>query len=145
MAMPSLHDREDLELEPQEGGEVLAFFNPSGDESVAEFDGWLRSLDDYEFLGLDHDGPSVAFRLKVKPHVLKDDQTRDPALAITAEEQERYVQKGCSRCPACGSTLIEGDSVEIDENRALQDVQCKLCSAEWQDIYTLTGMGLYGE
>ena len=41
-------------------------------------------------------------------------------------------------CPECSSEEIEGDSVEIEDGEAIQEVTCIHCNAIWYDVYKLT-------
>lgn len=52
---------------------------------------------------------------------------------------EQYQKKGGTECPVCGSTDIEGDSIEVDTGCAHQEVRCLECSACWFDTYRLEG------
>jgi transposase-like protein len=56
-----------------------------------------------------------------------------------AKRQAAYVQNGGVKCPFCGSTNIEGHSVDIDQGAASQAINCLDCGKEWSDIYRLTG------
>lgn len=55
------------------------------------------------------------------------------------ETDEEYVATGGCHCPSCGSTNIDGHSVDIDAGYATQDVSCHDCDAEWTDQYKLIG------
>ena len=44
-------------------------------------------------------------------------------------------------CPECGKNEVQGDSIEIDGNHAVQDCSCLLCGATWTDHYDLTHRG----
>ena len=55
------------------------------------------------------------------------------------EVEERYVASGGTICPFCGSSDIEGESIEIHSGYAAQDVTCLKCEREWQDSYVLAG------
>ena len=69
----------------------------------------------------------------------EDDDTENASAAgqSVATEAEYVAKHGCV-CPCCGSTSIEGDSVEIDRGSASQKVSCD-CGADWIDQYSLTG------
>jgi hypothetical protein len=54
-------------------------------------------------------------------------------------------RKSASDCPACGSTAIEGEGVEIVSGSAFQRCGCTACNAEWEDHYLLTATHLYEE
>ena len=53
--------------------------------------------------------------------------------------EERYIASGGTICPFCGSSNIEGGSVEVHAGYATQDVICLKCEQEWQDCYILAG------
>ncbi|MGX1201106.1 hypothetical protein [Marinobacter sp. MBR-105] len=52
--------------------------------------------------------------------------------------EQTYVRDNYGKCPACQSTDIVGDSVEINGNLAHQGVNCNECGAVWCDEYQLT-------
>lgn len=52
---------------------------------------------------------------------------------------EEYVAHGGNHCPACGSENLEGGHVSIHAGRAVQEVTCDDCCAEWEDNYKLVG------
>ena len=54
---------------------------------------------------------------------------------------KEYAEAGDSMCPHCGSDQIEGASINIEGNKAYQDISCLDCEKEWTDVYTLTGYG----
>lgn len=41
-------------------------------------------------------------------------------------------------CPFCGGNNVEGESVDITGNEALQDCSCTDCDKQWRDEYVLT-------
>lgn len=45
--------------------------------------------------------------------------------------------KAHSTCPCCKHDMVEGGSVDIDNDIAEQEVSCGNCGAEWTDIYRL--------
>ena len=53
--------------------------------------------------------------------------------------EEKHIASGGILCPFCGSSDIEGGSVELDAGYATQDVVCLKCEREWQDLYILAG------
>lgn len=61
-------------------------------------------------------------------------------MQLTEEQKKRYMECRGNCCPACESSDISGGHVEINDGFAWQDVDCKACDAEWQDIYTLTSV-----
>ena len=56
---------------------------------------------------------------------------------LTAARKRSYLQRG-GCCPYCRSESISGESVDIDSNRAFQEVSCSECGRSWLDIYRLT-------
>ena len=58
------------------------------------------------------------------------------ALPMTDGE---YVMHGGTHCPFCDSAAIEGDSVEVDNGTATQEVVCLSCGKAWNDQYKLVG------
>jgi hypothetical protein len=64
--------------------------------------------------------------------------------------QTQYLQRrqsGTNPCPVCGSSEIEGDSIEIDGKFAFQECGCSDCESTWLDryvaeAYILTQIGL---
>lgn len=48
-------------------------------------------------------------------------------------------------CPFCGSNNIAGDSIEIGEGGALQEVHCEDCHKTWTDNYSITSVGFNDE
>ena len=59
-----------------------------------------------------------------------------------ARIERDYIRKGGAFCPECGSPQITAGSNEADGNYIVSKVRCEedACGAEWQDIFTLTGM-----
>ena len=50
---------------------------------------------------------------------------------------EDYVKRGGNFCPNCQEGQIEGDSVEIIDNEALQKMRCLDCGSSWHDVFRL--------
>lgn len=48
-----------------------------------------------------------------------------------------------NRCPACGSSEIEGQEIEVCAGTCHQDVDCLECGSEWRETYTLSDFGFY--
>ena len=44
------------------------------------------------------------------------------------------------RCPYCGDKQVEGGSIEINGDTALQHVDCTMCGRDWTDVYRLAEM-----
>ena len=55
--------------------------------------------------------------------------------------REQYLSR-FAHCPACDSQEIEGESVDIEGDIALQEVGCLKCNATWTDSYRLNGFNL---
>lgn len=92
---------------------------------------WTGEIDAFGKLTIETNGPThYLFRDEIKSF------RKAKPLPLT---DERYVAKGGSICPFCGSTEIEGDGVEIDGPTATQEVSCGSCEATWFDTYALTG------
>lgn len=72
-------------------------------------------------------------------HIGNDNATTTDA-PFTDEQRDAYIASGGTTCPVCGSIALEGDSVDIDEGRAMQDVSCVDCNSTWTDVYTLTNI-----
>ncbi len=60
------------------------------------------------------------------------------AKKLTARKIEKYLKNGWSKCPSCKSVSIEGESVQIDGNAAVQEMRCAECGLEWADTYVLS-------
>jgi DNA-directed RNA polymerase subunit RPC12/RpoP len=59
---------------------------------------------------------------------------------------DTYKGHNGNACPKCGSTNISSiDFVQADGMSAWQDIACRDCGAEWQDLYTLTGIDLLAD
>ena len=41
------------------------------------------------------------------------------------------------RCPMCECTDVEGDSIDINNGHAYQEITCTCCGANWKDVYVL--------
>jgi len=59
---------------------------------------------------------------------------------VTEKQIEKYIEKRGVHCPKCESQNIEGDSFDVDENGANQQMACIDCDFEWFDIYKLVGI-----
>lgn len=58
-----------------------------------------------------------------------------------SKQFEEYKKAGGAKCPCCGSDEdIEGHGFNVDTGHASQTVSCGTCAAEWEDLYTLTGI-----
>lgn len=49
----------------------------------------------------------------------------------------QYVKTKGLCCPVCGSAELEGDSIEIENGTANQEVSCSVCDSTWVDRYNL--------
>jgi hypothetical protein len=52
---------------------------------------------------------------------------------------EAYAESLGTRCPVCGSDMLEGWDFTTDDGIASQEVNCTECNASWRDVFTLTG------
>ena len=59
------------------------------------------------------------------------------------EAIKKYSQQGGIECLRCGSEDITGDAFSADCGTAWQTVQCDVCGATWNDIYTLTSIEVW--
>ena len=53
---------------------------------------------------------------------------------------KKYVASGGVVCPFCLESNLHGGDIDVDEGRALQNIDCHSCGASWTDVYTLTGI-----
>ena len=58
-------------------------------------------------------------------------------MSLTEEAKKRYLEESGVNCPFCGSSQIEGASVEINAGSAYQPIGCLQCDKRWNDVYTL--------
>ena len=58
---------------------------------------------------------------------------------FTEEQIQKYL-KHPYVCPDCGSTEISSGQSDFCDNKVYQNVRCKKCKREWQDVYTLTNI-----
>lgn len=73
--------------------------------------------------------------------LLVNDYTNPIKYQIEQSDIEKYMKNRGNSCPHCGSTLIEFKDLRLGENSQLaQDIRCFSCEAEWQDIYTVSGI-----
>jgi hypothetical protein len=56
---------------------------------------------------------------------------------LTDTQVIRYLNGHSGDCPFCGSSNLDGDSLEMNINQVTQDVVCINCSASWTDTYQL--------
>jgi hypothetical protein len=60
---------------------------------------------------------------------------------LTAQQKLDYMNAGGNKCPFCGSRDIEGKGeTNSDSDWHTNEVRCNACGAEWNDVYTLTGV-----
>lgn len=50
---------------------------------------------------------------------------------------EQHVANQGASCPFCGSDDIDGNFVEVEADKAYQNVMCLDCSKSWTDVYVL--------
>lgn len=48
-----------------------------------------------------------------------------------------------NRCPACDSTQVEGQEVDVMPGECTQHMICLECDTEWQEHYTMTSFAYY--
>lgn len=63
----------------------------------------------------------------------------DDAEELEPMTDAEYVAVGVGVCPFCRSDQIEGDSVDIHDRYATQEVSCSACGKTWDDRYKLIG------
>jgi len=73
----------------------------------------------------------------VVTNIQEDTKTKN---TFTESEAKEYVENGGRKCPKCNGEEIEGDSIEVNDNKVYQSIWCRICNAEWTDEYTLTGI-----
>lgn len=52
-------------------------------------------------------------------------------------KKRHYLRTHGTQCPICGSTAIEGGSMNADGGSAWGSCSCGECGAEWRDVYHL--------
>lgn len=62
---------------------------------------------------------------------------------MNREQAAEYLANGGTACPYCKSFNIEAD--RFDHDIEGQVVRCNDCDKQWQDNYTLTGVGWYDD
>ena len=58
-------------------------------------------------------------------------------MALIKKAKQQYLEAKGVNCPFCGSSQIEGASVEINAGSAYQPIGCLECDKRWKDVYTL--------
>jgi transcription elongation factor Elf1 len=53
-----------------------------------------------------------------------------------AYQKRKYISKSHC-CLNCGSSDIEGGSIQVDAGGAIQDISCTVCGSTWTDLYKL--------
>lgn len=56
----------------------------------------------------------------------------DPAAQLQAAKE--------ARCPACGSTSVNGGLLHAEDAQAWANVDCDTCGATWTEVYTMTAI-----
>jgi len=51
-----------------------------------------------------------------------------------------YVTMAGRYCPCCGSTQMNGGSIDLGGGQASQSISCLRCDARWTDVYVLSNM-----
>jgi hypothetical protein len=74
--------------------------------------------------------------------LLVADAPAEPAIMNRLSEKEKalYVEKKGLACPHCGSERLSAGTKDADGEIITVDVSCDKCRADWQDVYTLTGI-----
>lgn len=57
-----------------------------------------------------------------------------------ADELAGEYIKSPYHCPFCKDGNIVGDSMDVGEGGAMQDVHCDACGKAWTDHYSITGV-----
>ena len=63
---------------------------------------------------------------------------------LTTGKKRSYLRRG-SCCPYCRSESITGESVDIGDAQALQEVDCQDCGRRWHDVYRLADVEVMDE
>ncbi|MBW3598183.1 MAG: hypothetical protein KY475_13045 [Planctomycetes bacterium] len=85
---------------------------------------WADSIDCHETVAAEH-----------------ENEDEDEAIArLTKEQVTAYLEKRGNLCPYCESEQIEGQSIEVNDGFATQEVICLNCSAVWMDEYRLVAV-----
>lgn len=58
---------------------------------------------------------------------------------MTPEQKTEHL-KGTGVCPYCHSDDITGGGVQIEGNKAIQEVTCNSCYSTWEDRYQLVAV-----
>jgi len=66
-------------------------------------------------------------------------------LVISREKLKSYIENDSNKCPRCGSSAIDGESIEVDSTGAWQKVTCTICSLVWTDVLKLVGIQVQGD
>ena len=61
---------------------------------------------------------------------------------LTNNEKADYLSKGGRCCPHCGDDELSGGMVNVEEDRAYQDITCTSCKRRWTDIHQLIDIRL---
>jgi len=69
-----------------------------------------------------------------------EDAQQGGSQPLTEQQKAAYLEVRGACCPRCQSDEISGGHVEINDGFAWQNVDCKACGAEWQDVYSLTSV-----
>lgn len=58
----------------------------------------------------------------------------------TADKMEKDYLKNPNCCPFCGSTNINADHGEFDDNQGFRNVDCDNCNKNWVEEFALAGV-----
>lgn len=75
-----------------------------------------------------------------EPRRLEFNKDQIVNVVLTKGQKTKYLKHRGVKCPNCGSPDITGESIEVDAGGATQEISCNECPAQWQDVYTLTGV-----
>lgn len=59
---------------------------------------------------------------------------------MTDEQKQNYLDCGGVFCPFCQSHDIEGQSIDVEEGLATQEMHCNECEEDWTDVYKLSSV-----
>ena len=92
------------------------------------------------YIEIDYNGTLgyvYSHELSPAPVLLRDSKGR--FVSTKQIDKNKYLANS-HKCPYCNSTSIEGNSVEIVDGHAYQDIVCMECDKSWTDEYTLTNI-----
>lgn len=102
---------------------------------------------DYGVTGATKDAlEEISVRL-AKKHDFDTHEFRLTLPSETIEKEGENVLDACrqNQCPKCGSSDIEGESVEVCAGTAEQPVSCNACDSTWTERYALELVDIHGQ